>query len=353
MQPNRSWKLAVLSVPCAALFADISAAQSLNVDIGDAAALGVPSSSYGGAAGQAGDWNGIPTTQSLTTLHDLNGAPSSVVFHNPSSFGVSWNHAGTVGDDQALLDDLGDPGSGGQYRFDNLLPGGYEVWTYAWAPDSSAGLSTVTVTAASEIAATVGGAWSGAPAEGITHAVHHLVVTNGSILIDVVPAAGSSFASVNGFQLVYSGQVASLCLGSGNAPCPCANQAPLGMPGGCRHGGGSWVTLAHTGTTLVSADDLLLYAAGGPPHSQAILLQGASLVQWSFKDGLLCTGNPTERIEVMQLDFLGGASTSVSIVTEGSVLPGDRRYYQLWYLDPQSLCGSGMNTSNALQVDWL
>lgn len=333
--------------------ADSARAQSLNIDLGDAAAMGVPSSSYGAAAGQAGSWNGIPLTQPVTTLHDLNGVPSAASFRNASSFGVTWNHAGTVGDDQALLDDLGDPGSGGLYRFDGLLPGGYEVWTYAWAPDSSAGLSSVIVTGASEIGATVGGAWNGALSEGITHSVHHVNVSNGSILIDIVPAAGSSFASVNGFQLVYSGQVTSICMGSGNAPCPCANQAPAGMPGGCRNGGGSWVTLAHTGTSLVASDDLLIYAAGGPPHSQAILLQGSSFVQWSFKDGLLCTGNPTERIEFLQLDFLGGASTSVSIVTAGGVLPGDRRFYQLWYLDPLSLCGSGMNTSNALQVDWL
>lgn len=335
------------------LCAGTTHAQSLNLDLGDAATPAVPSANFGGAAGQVGSWNGVPAALPMTTLHDLNGLPSSVVFTNVSTLAVSWNHAGTIGDEGALLDDLGDPGSGGQYRFDGLATGGYEVWTYAWAPDSTTGLSLVTVTSASEIGAVVGGAWPGAMTEGITHSVHHLVVTDGSILIDVSPAAGSSFASVNGFQLVYSGLIEDYCFGDGTAACPCGNQAQFGARGGCRHGGGSWVVLANNGTSLVSADDLQFYVGGGPPHVPAFLLQGSASFQWPFKDGFLCVGSPTERIEVMQLDFLGGASTSVSIVNRGQVSPGERRFYQLLYLDPLSVCGSGMNSSNALQVDWL
>jgi hypothetical protein len=330
-----------------------ASAQSLNVDVGDAAAMGVPSATYGAAAEQVGHWNGISAVGSGVGLKDLNGVVTGASLSNPSTFGVTWDNAGTLGDDQLLLDDLGDPGSGGQFRFDGLIPGGYEVWTYAWAPDSAAGLTTVVVTGASETAATVGGAWTGSFSEGVTHSVHHVVISGSTIRIDVAPASGSNFASVNGFQLVYSGQVSSYCFGSGTAPCPCGNQSPVGAGGGCGHGGGSWVVLGHNGTSLVAADDIRFYVAGGPPNSVALLLQGSSSVQWTFKDGLLCVGAPTERIEVLQLDFLGGAQTSVSIVSKGQVFPGDRRYYQLWYLDPLSACGTGMNTSNGLQVDWL
>jgi len=153
--------------------------------------------------------------------------------------------------------------------------------------------------------------------------------------------------------LVYSGQVSSYCIGTGGAPCPCLNQAPLGARGGCRHGTGGWVELGHVGTSLVVADNLRLYFAGAPPNTMALFLQGTQGVEWPFKDGLLCIGNPTERLEFVQADFLGGGSTNVSIVNRGNVVPGDRRYYQLWYLDPQSGCGFGFNTSNALEVEWL
>jgi len=328
-------------------------AQSLNVDLGDEAAMGIPSAAYSAAAGQAGHWNGISAVAPSSALLDLNGTPTGASISNPSTFGVTWNNASTLGEDELLLDDLGDPGSGGQFRFDGLIPGGYEVWTYAWAPDSVLGLTSVIVTGASEPAATVGGAWTGSFVEGISHSVHHVVITGSSLLIDVAPAAGSSFASVNGFQLVYSGQVSSYCSGSGSAPCPCSNPSQVGAGGGCMHGAGSWVVLAHTGTSLVAADDIRFYVAGGPPNTLALLLQGSAAVQWAFKDGLLCVGAPTRRLEVLQLDFLGGGLTTGSMVTKGQVLPGDRRYYQLWYLDPLSLCGTGTNTSNALEVDWL
>ena len=189
MQTNVERTALALIALCTSASTGIARPQSFNVDIGDASAMGVPSSNYGAAAGQAGEWNGVPVLQAVTSLSDLNGDPTNVVFRNGSNFAVTWNHAGTVGDDEALLDDLGDPGSSGLYRFDGLLPGGYELWTYAWAPDSAAGLSSVIVTGATEPAATVGGAWSGALAEGITHSVHHLNVTSGTVFIDVVPAA--------------------------------------------------------------------------------------------------------------------------------------------------------------------
>lgn len=341
--------LAVLlfSLPCSAKL------QSCNVDLGDELAMGVPMPSYGAAAGQAGVWNGVPVSAPTRAIVNLDGSPTNVVFTNASNFGVTWNHPGTVAGDQALLDDLGDPGIGGQFRFTGLQPGGYEVWTYAWAPDSATSFSTVIVTGASELATVVGGPWPGEMTEGVTHAVHHVVVTNGTLQITVHPAAGSSFSSLNGIQLVHSGEVTSFCLGVGNAPCPCLNQSPFGARGGCRHGTGGWMELGHVGTSIVSADDLLFYAGGGPPHEAAVLIQGTSFVQLAFKDGMLCTGGSTERIELFQLDFLGGAVSTVSIVDAGHVMPGDRRYYQVWYRDPVSPCGYGMNTSNTLQVDWL
>ena len=55
------------------------------------------------------------------------------------------------------------------------------------------------------------------------------------------------------------------------------------------------------------------------------------------------------------LDRDGSGSTEGSIVTQGKVNPGDTRYYQQWFRDPNgfSPCGSGSNFTNAVRVDWL
>ena len=327
-------------------------AQSFNVDLGDLAP-GVPDATYGAAAEQPGEWNGVPVLLPTMNLLDLDAAQTNVVFTNDTNFGLAWDHPGTVDDDEALLDDLGDPGGlGGTYRFDGLLPGAYQVWTYAWAPDSAAGLSNVTVTGAEEGTTVVGGAWPGGLQEGVTHAIHHLYVTDGSIRIDIEPNINSNFASVNGFQVVYSGEIEAYCSGASGAPCSCGNASPPGVRGGCRHSAGGWMELGHTGTTMLASDNLGFYMVGGLPGSWGVLLQGDAAISWPFKDGILCVGGLTRRVEVVSLDFLGGAVSTVSIAAASQAVPGERRYYQFFYSDPAGPCGSGWNSSNGLQVDW-
>jgi hypothetical protein len=113
--------------------------------------------------------------------------------------------------------------------------------------------------------------------------------------------------------------------------------------------------LTEIGTRFVVNDDLGFTLSGGRPHQPSLLVQGEGRQLLTFKDGLFCLANPTERIEVILLDANGEGASSSSIVTNGAILgPGTTRFYQQWYRDPQlSPCGSGSNFSNGVQIDWI
>lgn len=134
--------------------------------------------------------------------------------------------------------------------------------------------------------------------------------------------------------------------------CPCSN---YGGPGrGCANSSGVGARLEASGTDSVLADDLQFTVSGARPHQHGVIVQGAGRTIMRFADGLLCAGSPTERVEVIFLDGGGAGSTGESIVVNGSVSPGQTRYYQAWYRDPGGVspCGTGSNFTQGLIIDW-
>jgi len=202
-------------------------------------------------------------------------------------------------------------------------------------------------------------------AHGGTGEVHW--TNNTGVTVDVqllVKAPGAD--ECNTYELEITGAdgvlAIPLCAGDGSADsgggptgCPCANNSTIGAGEGCESSLGFGAKLAASGTSIVVDDDLVLTTTQARPNQPSMLVQGSAFITAPFKDGILCMGNPTERVEVVFLDASGGGSSVSSIVTEGNVSPGDVRYYQQWYRDPGGLspCGSGSNFTQALMIEWM
>jgi hypothetical protein len=171
---------------------------------------------------------------------------------------------------------------------------------------------------------------------------------------------GTGSTGCTSYDLTANGSanppITTFCFGDGlsGSGCPCANLSPAGAGEGCRNSQGFGAVLTTSGSSSVAADDLVLKVTRARPIQPALLLEGASPIIAPFKDGLLCTGNPTQRLEVMLTGSAGQAATTLPIAASTGSQPGDSRVYQVWYRDPViSPCNSGSNFTSAVLVDWL
>ena len=164
-------------------------------------------------------------------------------------------------------------------------------------------------------------------------------------------------AAIDDLAIVVHGcdeRVVPYCPGDGTlASCPCSNESVPGAVEGCLNSTGAGARLTHLGTASTAADDLVLVVTQARPGRPGLFVQGANDTAITFKDGLFCLGNPTERLEIITLDAFGSARSTQSILTEGNVFPGQTRRYQLWFRDDGlSVCGTGSNFTGGLRVAW-
>lgn len=144
------------------------------------------------------------------------------------------------------------------------------------------------------------------------------------------------------------------CFGSdGLVGCPCGNSTPPQQEAGCENSTGMGATLHAVGPPTIGAADFTLVVQHAPPTNPALIVAGGSEIAVPFKDGLLCAGAPTDRLETLFIDASGSAESSGDLAADDGVAPGDQRVYQVWYRDPDvGPCGTGSNFTNALRVVW-
>ena len=144
--------------------------------------------------------------------------------------------------------------------------------------------------------------------------------------------------------------------------CDCPTQGPCGNHddfGGCatslRRGG----VLSGSGSASLATDDLFLEARWLPYKRLGVLLMGDQAVEQPFGDGQLCVGSSSGilwQFVPRQSSGLYGAFQVGPIVGLSASLPGGQiaagqtRYFQAWFRDPMSLCGTDHNLTNAVRI---
>jgi hypothetical protein len=189
-------------------------AQSFNIDLDvffgpPEVGHGAPSDAFPGAAGQPGRWNQRSAVQGGPSfLLGLDGVTTSVVLTVTGSAGSGGGSPfpGNTGDFALLLNDYavtsGGPLGGNVYTFTGLIPGLYIVTTYAVWPVEARDTIVTVVGAQPPNPQVVTGPMPGNQfILGVTHAVHLVEVSDGTLTIRPNGPAQGISGYVNGFQL--------------------------------------------------------------------------------------------------------------------------------------------------------
>jgi hypothetical protein len=176
-----------------------------------------------------------------------------------------------------------------------------------------------------------------------------------------------SSGGLNAAVVALDGPVHAFCAGDGSiASCPCGNDSAPGMQRGCVNSIGSSAQLLESGNASLQNDTLGLTSRGELAGALTIFLQGSSTVGLPFGDGLLCAGGSLKTLYVThavagvaRAPEAGAPTVSQQSALLGDpVLPGDRRYLQACYRDPNpAFCAAPMgntwNVSSGIVVEWL
>ena len=166
----------------------------------------------------------------------------------------------------------------------------------------------------------------------------------------------------------------AFCFGNGGVSpgctlCPCGNDALATSSSGCLNQGGSGATLASAGRPRLTDESLRFALDGAAPGGFAVLVSGANALpqagpcppgsglSGSALDGLRCVGGGLVRHGARAVDPAGAVGTTTPGWGEGAATlldafaPGETRRFQAIYrVNPANGCGSGQNSSNAIEL---
>ncbi|HVS18898.1 MAG TPA: hypothetical protein VMT18_09890, partial [Planctomycetota bacterium] len=259
--------------------------------------------------------------------------------------------------------------------------GGGDVMLQRVAADGSLLGPTFVGSAAPETQAEVAAGWNGAEfvvawedrreAEAFfddRHDVYAARVSEGGVVLDPagVPVANSpdeeqmpAVAGRDGTALVaWAGQV----VGAPHATvrtsvarlstgvCSAANFC-VGAP----NSAGSGAVMSHTGSTSVSADDLVLRCDGAVLGTLGIFYYGTETAQAPFGNGFRCIGGQAFRLAGQFVDAGGTVLHALDLAnppqTGGQITPGSTWHFQFWFRDTPA-GGAGFNLSDGLAIDF-
>ncbi len=166
------------AVALLALVVSPVSAEDLNVDLGTH--WGVPSSTFGAAAGQPGTWNEVGVTGSAG-LVDTAGSPTSVTMTVSALTDTGWTGSGSDDVGTLIEDNIFSSGGGTwSVSLGGLADGAYELYLYAPAHPS---VASGDVESGTFWHPSISGAWSGSFVEGTNHLRVTVLVTGGQLEI--------------------------------------------------------------------------------------------------------------------------------------------------------------------------
>jgi len=140
------------------------------------------------------------------------------------------------------------------------------------------------------------------------------------------------------------------------APAPCGN---FYGPGGCSNSTAVGAILTASGTTSVTADNLVLNTVQMPLNRTGLMFMSLNTIApVPFFDGLRCLAPQMFRMQVKNSGPTGSWNYGPGLVawTIGNLPPpgwiniGQTWNFQSWFRDPAGPCGFQSNTSNAMQA---
>jgi len=116
---------------------------------------------------------------------------------------------------------------------------------------------------------------------------------------------------------------------------------------------GPGALIGYSGSTSVTANDLVLTVTGCPSTQFGLFYYGPNQISIPFGEGVRCAGGGINRLGVFQTNASGAGSKTVDLTNppqpSGQITVGSHWNFQCWYRDPSG-GPSGFNFSDGLSV---